>query len=169
MTLFQALLLLACLTTPISSLKVLRPNSGFETATFVEGNNTKNVFLSEKNGLQFVYNGGYPMSGWWCVRMYDNGASQANYVCSNRDIGLSWRWHFDQCRTNLKCTNIVEQVGIGTYWWSDNAFCLPLTSNIELIWSECGRLSDPRWSCIYVFIDARFPNNHLCWREASFV
>jgi hypothetical protein len=165
MVFLQVLFLLISLSTALSSSVFWPSKTGFEIATLVKGNNSKNAGLNERTGLQFVYNGGYPVNGWWCVRMYDSGASQANYVCTSRDIGLVWRWSFNECRTNIKCTNIVEHVSIGTYWWSDNAFCLPLMSNIEIVWSECGRLSDPRWSCIYVFIDARFPNNHLCWRE----
>lgn len=116
--------------------------------------------------LQFRFDSSSNISGWWCVRMNEVTASwQDNYLCTNRDIGLSWRVHYNQCAPTLKCVYLPE---IDDWVWSDNALCLPLDSNIELIYSSCGALSS--MSCVQLF-DPSAPgylnDNFVCWKVHS--
>ncbi|CAF5215676.1 unnamed protein product, partial [Rotaria magnacalcarata] len=72
---------------------------------------------------------------------------QDNYLCTNRDIGLSWRNYPNYCNSNLKRVYSPDYVD-GS--WSDNALCLLLESKIELIWPPCGLLP-PMSCCVQLF------------------
>lgn len=117
--------------------------------------------------LKFVFNASSPVGGMWCVQLYENLVSwHDNYLCTNRDIGLVWtlnHWGYG-CDTNYKCTRTIEP---SVAAFQDNALCLPVQSNIELVWSYC---SKPRldWDCVLVYdpsSDSSMNDNYLCYKE----
>ena len=88
-----------------------------------------------------------------------------NYLCTNRDIGLTYVLKMELCRTDLKCVGTIEPYDPNVWWWQDNALCLPVESTIERVWSFCGPVR--RMNCLRLF-DAEsakpFHDNHLCWK-----
>ncbi|CAF0882351.1 unnamed protein product [Adineta steineri] len=132
------------------------------------GNNSID-FVSKNvlDPLEFRFNPNSHINGWWCAKMGELTPGWSNnYLCTNKDIGLVWRCHRDECRPNLKCTATVEPRDPQVWWWQDNAVCLPVTSNVELVWSYCGTL--PQMSCVHMFDSvspAPFLDNFLCWKE----
>ncbi|CAF0882331.1 unnamed protein product [Adineta steineri] len=132
------------------------------------GNNSIDFVSKNVLGpLEFRFNPNSHINGWWCVKMDEITPGWSNnYLCTNKDIGLVWRAHRDQCQPNLKCTATVEPLDPQVWWWQDNALCLPVTSNVELVWSYCGTL--PQMSCVHMFDSvspAPFLDNYLCWKE----
>jgi hypothetical protein len=117
--------------------------------------------------LQFRFNSSSHINGWWCVKMGELTTGWTNnYLCTNKDIGLVWRCHHNECRPTLKCTATVEPLDPQVWWWQDNALCLPVTSNVEMIWSYCGSL--PEMLCVRLLDNASpqpFSDNFLCWKE----
>ncbi|CAF4768094.1 unnamed protein product, partial [Rotaria sp. Silwood2] len=51
-------------------------------------------------------------------------------------------------------------------YWADNALCVPTTSKVHLIWSNCGSISGMK--CVNV-AEPGGPDyakdNYLCWEE----
>ncbi|CAM4882300.1 unnamed protein product [Rotaria socialis] len=147
-----------------------RSETGIEVAKLIgvhSAANLTNQRINNYASLRFQFNTASHINGWWCVRMYESTASwQDNYLCTNYDIGLSWRWKSaDRCSSDLKCVATVEPGDPQKDWWQDNALCLPVNSNIELIWSWCGPLA--RVSCVQLYDSsspAAFHDNHLCWK-----
>ncbi|CAF3336541.1 unnamed protein product [Rotaria socialis] len=96
--------------------------------------------------------------------MFDVSPSrQDNYLCTNRDIGLSWRNYPHYCNSNLKYVYTPDYVNAS---WSDNALCLPLESKMELISPPCGLL--PPMSCVHLFDSSKtaaLNDNFVCWKE----
>ncbi|CAF1681807.1 unnamed protein product [Rotaria magnacalcarata] len=156
-------------------LTLCRPSNchfGYQVAKRMGMNDTSNTqissFMSRNDNvddIKFAYNGGTHINGWWCVRLYDNAVpTNMQHVCTNKDVGLIWRWNYQSCQADMKCASISEPIYGQIRWWNDNAFCLPKSSKIEMIWSFCGSSQGGGWSCIQVPLDG-FTNNFLCWRQ----
>lgn len=132
----------------------------------LEGKSFSESGSNNREPLQFKFNDSSHINGWWCVRMLEASLSwQDNYLCTNRDIGLTWINPFRcESSTKLKCTHTLDTAEV---IWSDNALCLPVDSKVELVWSYCGAI--PSMSCVQLY-DPNAPGSHIndnyvCWKE----
>jgi hypothetical protein len=81
MVFLQVLFLLISLSTALSSSVFWPSKTGFEIATLVKGNNSKNAGLNERAGLQFVYNGGYPVNMQYSyITCYNTSSNTSKWV-----------------------------------------------------------------------------------------
>ena len=157
---------------------LLLADDGFEVAKQIWNNESSLTDVLQRNvfgPLEFRFHSTSHINGWWCVKMYENGTPgwQDNYLCTNKDIGLTWNWSRGVCPTinsitglAQKCVWMPEPHDPQTFIWADNALCLPRDSRIELVWSWCGPI--PQMSCVHLYdrdAPAVFNDNYICWRE----
>ncbi|CAF1542386.1 unnamed protein product [Adineta ricciae] len=139
-------------------------NSSFSHAA----NNRTGPFKLNNGPLQFRFDAASHINGWWCVRMFElTPGWDNNYLCTNRDIGLSWGYRPTDCPTSAKCVVLSEPTYAPEPWlWADNILCLPTQSNIELVWSYCGAVTG--LPCVHLYdpvSPVAFLDNYICWKE----
>lgn len=114
--------------------------------------------------VQFHFNKFSSIKDWWCIHMRESSTGwYDNYLCTSRDIGLTWKIHPVSCDESRKCVAAVDPYkGV----WNEHSLCLPGNSSIELVWSYCGPLDGMK--CIVLDKEstgADFLDHHICWKE----